>query len=97
MNGPVLLYLAMPYLVMLFSLVLPFFCGKAGWHVLLVFFPAGLCLLLSPVYPGYAGEGLLCMLIALVSCTAGNEYAKRQHGDHETEKRSKCAKNQKRR
>ena len=66
-------YVLLPVL----SLLLPYWGGKRGLHPMAACFPLGLALLLSrhADLPGFA---VLCMVISLVACVAGNEVKKRK-------------------
>lgn len=90
-EAPVYLYMLFPYvLIPLCALLIPFFAGKRGLHPIFTFFPIGLGLLLSPVYPGFSGTAMLCMLASLVSGVAGTEYRKKQINEKAVKKK-KCA------
>ena len=74
------LYAVLP----LCAALLPCWAGYGGVHPLAGFFPVGGALLLLPVYES-PGMGLLCLLLSLVGCVAGQEWKKRaapEKGDH---------------
>ncbi len=72
----VLLYLLHLYAVIpLCALLIPFWAGLGGVHPLAGCFPIGLALLALPVYQS-PGMGLLCILLSLVGCVAGQEWIK---------------------
>lgn len=66
------LYAAIP----LCAALIPFWCGLGGVHPLAACFPIGGALLLLPAYDSPA-MGVLCVLISLISCVAGQEKRKR--------------------
>lgn len=66
------LYAVLP----LCAALLPCWAGRGGVHPLAGFFPIGSALLLLPVYES-PGMGLLCLLLSLVGCAAGQEMKKR--------------------
>ena len=74
----VFLYAAHLYAVLpLCAVLLPFWAGLGGVHPLAACFPIGLPALLLPVYWDPA-VGLICLLLSLVACTAGQEKRKRK-------------------
>ncbi|MBQ8136337.1 MAG: hypothetical protein IJ174_02795 [Clostridia bacterium] len=69
-----LLYALHPWAITLpFALVSSFFVSRV-LNPLAAFFPPGLCFLLSPLYPGFAGAGLVILLLSLFSAEAGSLY-----------------------
>lgn len=76
-RGLVLYALFIYVLLPLLSVLLPYFGGTRGLHPMAACFPLGLALLLSPCadLPGLA---ILCMVLSLVACVAGNEVKKRK-------------------
>lgn len=74
--------------VPLLALVTPFFCSKRGVHPLLTFFPAGLFMLVNPVYTAsvYRFVAIGCIVASLISACAGEEAAKRSAKAKKTKK-----------
>lgn len=74
--------------VPLLALVTPFFCSKRGVHPLLTFFPAGLFMLVNPVYTAsvYRFVAVGCIVASLLSACAGEEAAKRSAKAKKTKK-----------
>lgn len=91
-DGGVLLYAACLYVLLpLCAVLIPFWAGLGGTHPLAACLPIGGALLLFPIYQS-PGMGLLCILLSLVGCTAGREWAQRKNqrkGKHHGGERKK--------
>ncbi|MBR1585411.1 MAG: hypothetical protein IJ662_07730 [Clostridia bacterium] len=89
-DGGVVLYLLHLYAALpLCAVWIPFWCGLSNAHPFAACFPIGLALLLLPVYES-PGMALLCVVLSLIGCVAGQEWAKRkqiQKGKHHGGKR----------
>ena len=72
-------YVAAPVL----SLAVPFFGGTRGLHPMAAFFPIGTAVLFSTV-GDHGGMAIGMMLVALISCVAGNEVKKRREAKEGT-------------
>lgn len=76
-EGIVALYLIYLYgFIPICAFLIPLWAGLGGVHPFAGFFPVGGALLL-PVYESPA-VGLICLLLSLVGCTAGQEWKKRR-------------------
>jgi len=84
-EGAVALYLIHLYgLIPLCAFLIPLWAGLGGVHPFAGFFPVGGALLLLPVYESPV-VGLICLLLSLVGCAAGQEWKKRREtvkGNH---------------
>ncbi|MBQ9263651.1 MAG: hypothetical protein IJ189_05505 [Clostridia bacterium] len=78
-DGGVLLYLIHLYAVLpLCALAAPFWAGQGGVHPFAGCLPIGGTLMILPVYES-PGMGLLCILLSLIGCVAGQEWEKRKN------------------
>ncbi len=74
----VALYVLHLYAVLpLCALLLAFWAGLGGVHPLAGCWPVGLALLVLPVYQS-PEMGIVCILLSLVGCVAGQEWKKRK-------------------
>jgi len=77
-DGGVVLYLICLYAVMpLCALLIACWAGLGGVPPLAACLPIGGALLLFPVYNS-PGMGVLCILLSLVGCVAGQEWRRRK-------------------
>lgn len=79
-----LCFVLLPFIaVPLLSVILPFICSERGIHPLLTFFPAGLFMMVNPLYTAviYRIVSVACAAVSLFSACAGEEKAKRKHAN----------------
>ena len=77
--GAALYFIHLYAVIPLCALLLPFWAGLGGVHPLAGCLPVGGLLLALPVYQS-PGTGVLCIVLSLLGCVAGQEWQKRKNG-----------------